>query len=103
LKNNKIVFYEGVEYPSITALGRAFGIEYKTAYTRLKKGIPMHLPTLTPSECGRRSREVTSKKHSKAHLGKWDPHKFSKRKKLSHDQREMVIAMICRGEIEKCK
>lgn len=90
---NKIV-YEGVEYPTITALGRAYGVNHKTAYARLKKGIPMDLPKFTPSECGRKSREANSKKYSRTHLGKWDPHKFSKRG-ITRDQREAIIQMIC--------
>lgn len=40
----KPVTYAGEEYPSITALAKAYGLGYKTCFARLRDGLPLDAP-----------------------------------------------------------
>jgi len=51
--------YKGKRYPSLSALGREFNIPISAVQARLKSGVPMDAPKMTPSEAGRMGREAS--------------------------------------------
>lgn len=59
MSKSKPITYDGVEYPSLSALGRAYGIGVSMVKVRLKNGTPMDAPRISASEAGRRGRAAS--------------------------------------------
>lgn len=53
------VEYKGKSYPSLSALGRAFNVPISVVQSRLKSGVPMDAPRMTPSEAGKLGRKAS--------------------------------------------
>ncbi len=47
------ITYDGVDYPSLTALSKKYGLTISSVRIRLRDGKPLDTPKLSASEAGR--------------------------------------------------
>jgi hypothetical protein len=53
------VAHNGVEYPSITALGKQYNLSAASTKHRIEKGIALDAPKITPHQAGRMGRSAS--------------------------------------------